>query len=295
VRFTGPITLGANTTLSSKGALTLLEGALGEAGGARSLTVSGTGGLVIAGNSTYSGGTQVLSSALFFRQAGSVPALGTISSDALGYIGAGFTSGIASGFIARFAPATTAGTIGLDTDPAAPSANIIAEPINLGAFNPLARLGSATRATLSATATIKPAPGGRYAVDVQNAAGTAGVGWDSTLVTGTLNFTATLGSPFPIFLRSLDGAGAAGAALNFNPYTDYSWTILSATTLSGFSAAAVTLDPAGFLSPVNGGTFSLGTVGNSLAVNFTPVPEPETWALPGELHQRSSVAPPSMS
>ena len=784
VRFTGPITLGADTTLTSKGALTLLEGALSEAGGSRSLTVSGTGGLVIAGNSTYSGGTQVLSSALFFRQAGSVPALGTMSTDALGYIGAGFTSGIASGFIARFAPATTAGTIGFDTDPAAPIANIIAEPINLGAFNPLARLGSATRATLSANATITPAPaggyrfgggggtlhvesrltgagttvtadssqgtelsvyltfndiilggndytgltsatrsaivfgpgsaptggtfalgaggyigsqglallpsawinrfatttvtgmigwdttnvavpqvvgsvlvpidlsrfttagasitlgtssaanlagpitlppgqadyqfsgykggwltvsstlsgaravrigeamgdfpefdrndptrqasvfltaanshtggttlysgrlvldhpaalgtgaltvdrspystlprvetslttaptftnalvvhrgfeaggpqsftwsgtiadsgagtgtirkygtstltltgnntgfsggfhlgegtitfasdtaagtgalnfgsiglitaafptlsptigglggggtdahvslgngtfltvnqasgatfsgqiqgaggliktgpasltlnaaspytggtriaagtlgagttgalgtgpvaldgptselhvasgatvanpvifgasggtlsgrgtfssavtvgansdlapgssvaalsfsagltlapGGRYEVDVQDASGSAGVGWDTTLVTGTLNFTATLGSPFTIFLRSLDGAGAAGAALNFNPYTFYSWTILSATTLSGFNAAAVTLDTAGFLSPVNGGTFSLGTVGNSLAVNFTPVPEPETWAL----------------
>ena len=32
VRFTGPITLGADTTLTSKGALTLLEGALSEAG-----------------------------------------------------------------------------------------------------------------------------------------------------------------------------------------------------------------------------------------------------------------------
>lgn len=162
VRFTGPVTLGASTTLTNRDVLTVFDGAVGEAGGSRSLTLTGAGGLVIAGNSTYSGGTEVLSSALFFRQAGSVPAVGSLSADALAYVGAGFTTGIATGFIARFSPANTAGTIGFDTDPAAISANVIAEPINLAAFSSLARLGSATRATLSAGATITPAPAGGY-------------------------------------------------------------------------------------------------------------------------------------
>lgn len=240
VRLTGPVTLGANTTLTSKGALTLLEGALGETGGARSLTVSGTGGLVIAGNSTYSGGTQVLSSALFFRQAGSVPALGNLSSDALGYIGAGFTTGVASGFIARFAPATTAGTIGFDTDPAAPSANIIAEPINLGAFNPLARLGSATRATLSANATITPAPAGGYRFG--GGGGTLQVESRLTGAGTTVTADSSQGTELSVYLTFND------VILGGNDYTGLTSATRSAIIFGPGSAPAA-------------GTFALGPGG----------------------------------
>jgi hypothetical protein len=122
-------------------------------------------------------------------------------------------------------------------------------------------------------------PGGFYRAEVQDAAGGPGGGWDSTQVTGALTFTATVGSPFTIFLASLNSSGAGGIPANFIPTNAYAWPILSATSFVGFNPAAVTLDTSGFAASLDGGVFSLSTSGGSLLVNFTPVPEPSTWAL----------------
>jgi fibronectin-binding autotransporter adhesin len=160
LRFTGPVTLGANATLNTTGSIVYVDGDIGETGGARFFTASGTAPVVLSGNNTYTGGTQVFTGHLLFRNALSVPATGSISTDPQGYVGAGFATNIVSGYLSKFSPANTSGTIGFDTDPAAASANIIAEPIDLTGFNSLARLGTATRATLSSNATITPAAAG---------------------------------------------------------------------------------------------------------------------------------------
>ncbi len=232
LRFNGPVTLGASTTLTSTGALTILSGDIGESGGARGLTIAGTGGVVMTGNNTFSGGTQVTGSALFLRQAGSVPAAGNLSVDALGYVGAGFTTGTASGFIARFSPAATAGTIGFDTDPVSLLPNVIAEPVDLTAFNVLARLGSATRATLAPTATITPAPAAGYRFG--GGGGTLRVESKLTGAGTAVTADSSQGTELTVYLTYQDGLGGG------NDYTGSTSATHSAIVFGASSAPAGT-------------------------------------------------------
>jgi autotransporter-associated beta strand protein len=162
LRFTGPVTLGANTTVRNYGLPVYFSGAIGETGGARSLSVSGYGAIVLSGANTYTGGTSVLSGALLFSNASAVPPTGSLSVSSVGYIGVGFNTNVQSGFILKLSALGTFGTIGFDTDPSSVSATIFAEPISLGALGTSARIGTATRATLSSTAVIAPAIAAGY-------------------------------------------------------------------------------------------------------------------------------------
>jgi autotransporter-associated beta strand protein len=232
ILFNGRVTLGTSTTLSSTGARTVFGGDIGESGGARSVTITGPGGVEMAGVNTYSGGTQVKSSALFFRHHGSVPAAGNLSVDALGYIGAGFTKDTAAGFISRFSPPDTTGTIGFDTDPTATSANVITEPVDLSAFSVLARLGSATRATLAASATLTPAKSTGYRFG--GGGGTLRV---ESLLTGagtTVTADSSQGTELTVYLTYTDGRGGG------NDYTGETSATHSAIVFGPSSAPAAT-------------------------------------------------------
>lgn len=56
----GPVTLNGNRTLTvTNTSLTTLGGAIGEVGGARSLTKAGAGSLLVTANATYTGGTTI--------------------------------------------------------------------------------------------------------------------------------------------------------------------------------------------------------------------------------------------
>ena len=162
LRFSGAVTLGANTTLRNYGSPVYFNGPIGETGGARMLSVAGDGAIVLAGTNTYTGGTAVYDGYLFFSNASSVPATGALTTDAAGYIGIGFNTGVQSGFLSKFAVANTYGTIGFDTSTAASSVTIFNEPVDLSTFNASARIGSVTRATLSSTAVITPSTTGGY-------------------------------------------------------------------------------------------------------------------------------------
>jgi len=72
-----------------------------------------------------------------------------------------------------------------------------------------------------------------------------------------------------------------GMALNFNPSTSYTWTLVTAGSIGGtaFNPANFYLSTSGFLNPTGVGQFFLSETGNDLVLNFTPVPEPSTWAL----------------
>ena len=60
----------------------------------------------------------------------------------------------------------------------------------------------------------------------------------------------------------------------------YSWTLLSAQSISGFSTSDFTIDDTTFFqNALGGGTFSISDVSNDLVLSFTPVPEPSTWLL----------------
>jgi hypothetical protein len=158
-----------------------------------------------------------------------------------------------------------------------------------GTFNPTGGVTIGSGATVSpgvattgnyvASMTFNSAvlgTGGSYTFDVSNAGGAAGSGYDTINVTGGLNVAA---SSFTINLESINpGSGNPGAA-TFNPATSYQWTLISSSSLTNFQASDFTLNTASFSNSLAGGGFSFTSVGNNIDLNFTPVPEPSTWAL----------------
>ncbi len=106
-------------------------------------------------------------------------------------------------------------------------------------------------------------------------------GADVVVVTGNVHIAATAADPFHFKFGSVDVTGGLGLASNFDPTIPYSWTVLSATSITGFTGIdQFNLYSMGFMNP-NGGVFSLslGSGGNSLMLNFNPVPEPSTYAM----------------
>jgi hypothetical protein len=117
---------------------------------------------------------------------------------------------------------------------------------------------------------------------IMNATGTPGIDYSAISAPGTsVNVTAIAATPFTIQLVSVNPATGQAGLANFNPSMAYSWTLLSAQSITGFSASAFAVDATtDFQNALGGGTFSLiESGGNALVLDFTPVPEPSTWAL----------------
>lgn len=122
--------------------------------------------------------------------------------------------------------------------------------------------------------------GAFYNVEVQDASAAPGIGYDTISVNGTLVFNASLTSPFTINLSSLTSTGASGNLSNFVATNSYAWQIVSTTGgIINFNPAAVLLNTSGFTNSLGIGSFDLSVAGTNLMLNFTPVPEPSTWAL----------------
>ncbi|MDP2136880.1 MAG: PEP-CTERM sorting domain-containing protein, partial [Candidatus Didemnitutus sp.] len=103
----------------------------------------------------------------------------------------------------------------------------------------------------------------------------------------TLELTATSGSPFVIRPVTLTSAGIGGILGDVDPsHGLYSWTLMTYQSISGATQLTnpsnLSLDVSQFQSTY-AGTFSLQltslTGTGSLMLNFTPVPEPSTYAL----------------
>ncbi len=124
--------------------------------------------------------------------------------------------------------------------------------------------------------------GGTYAFDIVNgAAPTPGVDNDTIQVAGTLTVSATPASPFTISLESINpGTGLPGLA-NFSASQSYQWTLVSAASISGFAPSDFAINTASFTNGIGSGSFFVTDSGTALFLDFTPVPEPSTWALMG--------------
>ena len=125
------------------------------------------------------------------------------------------------------------------------------------------------------------ASGGFLDFEVQTAAGPAGTGYDLVSVSGAvLDITATSISPYTINLISLNAGGTAGAVVDFSSASPYSWTIAtSAAGITNFVADRFVINAGSFSNGLGGGSFFVAQLGNNLVLNFTPVPEPSTYAL----------------
>lgn len=133
--------------------------------GARSLTVGGSGILVLAPTTglrnSYSGGTTV-NGTLIFGNDDAIPATGNLTVNNSGYVGTAVTTtGYVPTLLATVAGNTSNnifGALGIDTLPGASATALLTDDLDLRAFTTNAstlRLGTATQATL-ASAMITP-------------------------------------------------------------------------------------------------------------------------------------------
>jgi autotransporter-associated beta strand protein len=235
------------------------------------LVKNGFAGLVLAGTNNYSGGTTINGGKLV---ADSSNALGTgtvtINGGSLGLQdNAVILNSISFG--------AGGGTLGGN--------GTIGSNITVGSNIKLAPGNSP--GSLTFTGNLTWAPSGSYNFEIVSATGNVpGSSYDTIVVTSTGSFavTANSGGKFNLNLISLSSPSSAGNVVDFNSSTNYSWQIASSTNaITGFTPGAFNLDTTGFTNPLSGGLFnvSLGGPGGNTALflNFTPVPEPSTWAL----------------
>jgi fibronectin-binding autotransporter adhesin len=126
--------------------------------------------------------------------------------------------------------------------------------------------------------------GGRYEVEVADALGAPGTGFDLWDIDGTLALDAgiTANSQFVISLVSLNASHAPGFALNFDKRHSFAWTVLRADAVTGFDPDELRLDTGGFMNDHDGSFgLTLANVGGraELQIIYQPVPEPATNAM----------------
>ena len=224
--------------------------------GAFSLVKSGTGTWVLSGASTYIGTTTVSGGTLVVGDG----TKGSLGNTAVTVNAGGTLAG--TGAIAGSVTVASGGTLSPGNSP-----------------------GS------QAVGSLAWAGGGNYNWQALDAAGTAGVGYDTYAVSGGLDLSAlTSGAPFNINLWSLASIGpdVGGNAANFNSALAQSWTLVSTPTpivafgsdLFQVNVGAVN-GTSGFTNSLGGGSFgvTLGDGGTDLMLSFTPVPEPGTLVL----------------
>jgi fibronectin-binding autotransporter adhesin len=164
--------------------------------------------------------------------------------------------------------------------------------ITIGSCNTLAPgMNNAAVGYLNFASNLTLASGGTYEWNIAYAGGVNGpahdgIVWDQVnVVSGNLNITATPGSPFNVKLATTDLSGTLTPLPAFDYNSVHSWTIAtiapvnSTGLFTNFNAADFTIDATNFKNSLGAGTFFMSQSGNSLMLNFTPVPEPSTWAL----------------
>ena len=243
------------------------SGAIVNDAGAAKLTKVGSGTLTLDGASTYTGTTTISAGTLALGAAGSIASPTIINNGNFNVSAvAGYTLGAGqsiSGTGTVTGAMTVAGTLSPGNSPG----------------------------TLSTDSQIW-SNGGDYNWQILDATGSAGTGYDTIAITGTLDLSTLTAGNFGINLWSLSSSGpdVSGNASNFNNLLTQSWTILTTSAgITGFEAADFLVNvganngAGGFSNALAGGAFSLDQSGSSLVLTFTAVPEPTAGLLVGGL------------
>ena len=251
----------------------------------------GSGSLELRGANTYSGGTYIDSQAMVLASSNSALGTGpvTVSANATLVTNTGVTVQNSlvvndGAFLAGFGTYAPGGNINVQNGTAIVAGAL---PLINGSNNPgnVPALGTLTFGNVSFPTSLTFGPGGMMAFIVTDANGGPGAGYSTVNVVGGLNFTASVGSPFELFLFS----GAPGtnqpystSAANFDPTQAYHWTLLTATggitnfNANDFQINLSTGNGTSFLNSIGTGQFYVTSTGNTLELNFSPVPEPST-------------------
>lgn len=262
-----PITLGGVATFRAADATNAsfdigLSGVLSGTGG---LTKTGGGTLTLGAANSYTGSTVISAGTLALSAGGSIASSTIINNG-------NFNVSAVTGF-------TLASGQSISGSGSVTGAMSIAGTISPG--NSPGTLSSGSLSWLD---------GGDYNWQVLDAAGSAGSGYDTVAVTGTLDLSALSAGGFNINLWTLSSTGpdVSGNASGFNNTSSYSWTLASTTDgIIGFDPSDFVIwtgannGAAGFSNDLAGGSFSVTQSGNNLMLNFTAVPEPGAALLGG--------------
>ena len=276
------INLATNTVLTiepysaDEGGGTTFHGSINGSG---SIVITAADGesLNLSGASTYTQGTTINPGAIVIASNNSALGTGTVTVNGalLTNSGVTLTNSLtlgSTGGLAGYGTFSPGGTLAIQggayIDPG--RANISTGAGDQIPFTGTLAIGGAT--------TLQFGSGGSYIFALSDASGAAGTGY-STISAGALTFNYT-GTPFDIQLYTFDpGTNAPGTAFYFNASSSYSWTLVSATSITGFNANYFTIDTSNFQNDTGIGHFFVSQSGNNLMLNFTPVPEPSTWAM----------------
>ncbi|MBX3736921.1 MAG: autotransporter-associated beta strand repeat-containing protein [Candidatus Didemnitutus sp.] len=240
------------------------------------LVKNGTGSLTLNGQNTYTGGTTINGGVLV---AGSSTALGTGTVTLHGGR-LGLAAGISIGNQLVFTgTGNVLGGTGTFSTPITVDSALTLSPGN-------------SPGTLTFTNNLTFASGGTASFDISDFAGSAGYGWDQILVTtpGTFAISATTLNPFTFQINSWSAANDTLGALTTDFSSPASLALLTApTAITGLigdgqaGTSNLVLNTDNFTA-YQGGLFTLSVGGannTQLLLNFTPVPEPSTYALLG--------------
>ena len=268
------------------------------------------GTTTLTGAATHTGGTSVIGGTVQVGSGGSSGALagnvalsngGTLAfnrSDALGF--AGVISGVGevvqrgAGVLTLSSVSSFSGTITVQSGEINLSGSVANSAVTVTAGGRLSgngRVGALTVAGVLApgnspglltagAATF--ASGGSYLWEINDALGSAGVGYDSLAVTGALTVGATLANPFTVTLRSLVADNSAGMVSGFDALHNHRYTLVSTGGgIVGYAPGSFHVDASGFSNALQGGQWSVATSGNGLDLVFAAaaVPEPQSLAM----------------
>lgn len=234
---------------------------------------TGTGIQQLAGTSTYGGGTTVSAGALVASGSASL-GTGTVSVQSGAELEVSNSATLTNAL--SLAPGSTVGGTGAF----APASGVaIANGSIVRPGHTLSDYASEQFVGTLSFSSVTLGGGGIYDFDIQNAGGVAGTNYSTLNVSGALTLSATQGSPFQITLTSINPSTGTPGPATFDPTLAYSWTLVSAGSITGFDPTAFTFNTSGFQNPLGTGNFFVSENGNALDLNFTPVPEPSTWVL----------------
>jgi hypothetical protein len=244
----------------------------------------GSGTIDLYGANTYSGGSTIFSGAVVVADNNSAFGPGAINVN-------GGALGVAAGFTVTNQVALNSGTVGGYGTIAPAMADALFVQGGCAVVGGKGTLSSAAGVAVPGILTFGPnaaitlGTNGTMQFSIMNAsaAGIGVAGTDYSTINAPANTVTVAASPiapFTIQLVSVNPATGQTGVANFDPTQTYQWTLLSAGTLNGFAANAFVVDSTtDFQNPLAGGVFSVAQLGNNLVLDFTPVPEPSTWAL----------------